>query len=330
MARAGRRGDAPRASPPDGSSSSPDAGARPLRLAGVPRGRAAAAATRRCSPPGWREGSAACCSSAASGSSSARRSRGSAADRRSRPRRRRRTCHRRHRGVLGLGRVRGVAAAVPPHDRAARHVHRAHRAGAATGSRRSAGPAARASYDFRTALHYVRTTRDGRIAFGAAAARAGLGTGLGPRLRYDERAWRELLTGLRGGGSPRSRDVRFECRVGRADGRDRPAPAVLRHAARRRRALRARVHGRRRRAVPPRRQDPVGARARRGGRVTRRCRSSGSSRSRSRPSRSCRPAPPRAGGDRAQGRGRGRGPPTDPLAEFVARLPRRLGYNLGP
>ncbi len=41
-------------------------------------------------------------------------------------------------------------------------------------------------YDFRTALHYVRTTEDGRIAFGAASSRTGYGTGLGPRLRYDE------------------------------------------------------------------------------------------------------------------------------------------------
>jgi glycine/D-amino acid oxidase-like deaminating enzyme len=39
--------------------------------------------------------------------------------------------------------------------------------------------------DCRTALHYLRTTPDGRIAFGAAGAAAGLGTGLGPRLRYD-------------------------------------------------------------------------------------------------------------------------------------------------
>jgi len=39
--------------------------------------------------------------------------------------------------------------------------------------------------DWRTALHYLRTTPDGRIAFGAAGAASGLGTGLGPRLRYD-------------------------------------------------------------------------------------------------------------------------------------------------
>jgi glycine/D-amino acid oxidase-like deaminating enzyme len=40
--------------------------------------------------------------------------------------------------------------------------------------------------DWRTALRYFRTTPDGRIAFGAAAATAGAGVGLGSRLRYDE------------------------------------------------------------------------------------------------------------------------------------------------
>jgi glycine/D-amino acid oxidase-like deaminating enzyme len=43
-------------------------------------------------------------------------------------------------------------------------------------------------YDFRTALHYVRTTPDGRIALGVVGSAAGLGTGLGPRLRYDPRS----------------------------------------------------------------------------------------------------------------------------------------------
>ena len=51
--------------------------------------------------------------------------------------------------------------------------------------------------DWRTALHYVRTTPDGRIAFGAAAATAGLGTGLGPRLRYDERSIVKLVDDFR-------------------------------------------------------------------------------------------------------------------------------------
>jgi glycine/D-amino acid oxidase-like deaminating enzyme len=40
-------------------------------------------------------------------------------------------------------------------------------------------------YDFRTALHYLRATPDGRIAFGGASSRAGLGTGMGPRLDFD-------------------------------------------------------------------------------------------------------------------------------------------------
>ena len=52
-------------------------------------------------------------------------------------------------------------------------------------------------YDFRTALRYVRTTRDGRIAFGSASSRAGFGTGLGPRLRYDEGTVASLVGELR-------------------------------------------------------------------------------------------------------------------------------------
>jgi glycine/D-amino acid oxidase-like deaminating enzyme len=50
--------------------------------------------------------------------------------------------------------------------------------------------------DWRTALRYLRTTPDGRIAFGAAAATAGLGTGLGARLRYDERSIGKLVEDL--------------------------------------------------------------------------------------------------------------------------------------
>jgi glycine/D-amino acid oxidase-like deaminating enzyme len=51
--------------------------------------------------------------------------------------------------------------------------------------------------DWRTALRYFRTTPDGRIAFGAGAATAGLGTGLGPRLRYDEASIAKLVRDLR-------------------------------------------------------------------------------------------------------------------------------------
>jgi glycine/D-amino acid oxidase-like deaminating enzyme len=51
--------------------------------------------------------------------------------------------------------------------------------------------------DWRTALRYFRTTPDGRIAFGAAAATAGAGVGLGPRLRYDEGSIVKLVDDFR-------------------------------------------------------------------------------------------------------------------------------------
>jgi glycine/D-amino acid oxidase-like deaminating enzyme len=51
--------------------------------------------------------------------------------------------------------------------------------------------------DWRTALHYSRTTPDGRIAFGAAAATAGAGVGLGARLRYDEASIVKLVDDFR-------------------------------------------------------------------------------------------------------------------------------------
>jgi glycine/D-amino acid oxidase-like deaminating enzyme len=68
-------------------------------------------------------------------------------------------------------------------------------------------------YDFRTALHYLRTTRDGRLAFGSAAAVTGLGVGLGPRLDFDERSVdsvaRDLIRMF-----PSLSDVRLECAWG--------------------------------------------------------------------------------------------------------------------
>ncbi|MEX0991027.1 MAG: FAD-dependent oxidoreductase [Actinomycetota bacterium] len=51
-------------------------------------------------------------------------------------------------------------------------------------------------YDLRSSLHYLRTTPDGRIAFGAASSRAGLGTGMGHRLHYDEASVRNLVRDL--------------------------------------------------------------------------------------------------------------------------------------
>ncbi|HEX9121782.1 MAG TPA: FAD-binding oxidoreductase [Actinomycetota bacterium] len=68
-------------------------------------------------------------------------------------------------------------------------------------------------YDFRTALHYLRTTRDGRLAFGAASSRAGLGTGIGPRLDYDGVSVRRLVRDL-GRMFPTLRDVPLEAAWG--------------------------------------------------------------------------------------------------------------------
>jgi glycine/D-amino acid oxidase-like deaminating enzyme len=51
-------------------------------------------------------------------------------------------------------------------------------------------------YDFRTALHYVRSTPDGRIAFGGAGLRVAR-QGIGPRYRYDEGSVSSLVADFR-------------------------------------------------------------------------------------------------------------------------------------
>jgi glycine/D-amino acid oxidase-like deaminating enzyme len=68
-------------------------------------------------------------------------------------------------------------------------------------------------YDFRTALRYLRTTRDGRLAFGAATAVAGLGVGLGPRLDFDEGSVDDIAGDLVRM-FPTLADVRLECAWG--------------------------------------------------------------------------------------------------------------------
>ncbi len=52
-------------------------------------------------------------------------------------------------------------------------------------------------YDFRTGLHYLRTTPDGRIAFGGAGMHPGLGRAIGHRYDYHERSVRQLAEELR-------------------------------------------------------------------------------------------------------------------------------------
>lgn len=51
--------------------------------------------------------------------------------------------------------------------------------------------------DFRTSLHYFRTTPDGRIAFGGGGGRAGSGGKIGPVFTHDRRAVEEAAAGLR-------------------------------------------------------------------------------------------------------------------------------------
>jgi glycine/D-amino acid oxidase-like deaminating enzyme len=51
-------------------------------------------------------------------------------------------------------------------------------------------------YDFRTALHYVRSTPEGRIAFGGAGLRVAR-QGIGPRYRYDEGSVASLVADFR-------------------------------------------------------------------------------------------------------------------------------------
>jgi len=65
-------------------------------------------------------------------------------------------------------------------------------------------------YDFRSSLHYLRTTPDGRIAFGGASSRVGLGTGLGPRLDFDQASVARLVRALHRW-FPSFRDIPVEC-----------------------------------------------------------------------------------------------------------------------
>lgn len=51
-------------------------------------------------------------------------------------------------------------------------------------------------YDYRTALHYLRTTPDGRIAFGGAGVQPGLRHDIGPRFDYREVSTRSVAEDL--------------------------------------------------------------------------------------------------------------------------------------
>jgi glycine/D-amino acid oxidase-like deaminating enzyme len=68
-------------------------------------------------------------------------------------------------------------------------------------------------YDFRTALHYLRTTPDGRIAFGGAGLRVVSNRTVDARFQYDERSVLELIDDLHAWFPP-FRDVPIECAWG--------------------------------------------------------------------------------------------------------------------
>ncbi len=110
-------------------------------------------------------------------------------------------------------------------------------------------------WDHRAALHYVRTTPDGRIAFGVGGMQPGLARSIGPRFAWDERAVRIAAEDLYRM-FPSFADVPIEAAWGG------PIDVAGQHLPffgsidRGQRALRARLHGQRRRALPSRRPDP--------------------------------------------------------------------------
>ena len=169
-------------------------------------------------------------------------------------------------------------------------------------------------YDLRTALHYLRATPDGRIAFGGAGLRVTSTRRVDVRFAYDERSVRELVEDLHAWFPP-FRDVPLDCGMGRTDRRLGSAPAVLRHAPRREHPLRPRLHRQRRRAVPPRRADPLGSRARR----RRRCHDAPDRR---RPAQAVPPGPAlRPGRAARHPRGAPQGRPRGPRAVGRERSP---------
>ena len=185
-------------------------------------------------------------------------------------------------------------------------------------------------WDYREALHYVRTTPDGRIAFGIGGMQPDLARHIDPRFAYDEDSIR-VGVGDFHRMFPTFRDVPIDAAWGGpidVSGDHLPFFGSLEHGHG---ALRPGVHGQRRRPVAPRRADPRAPGARRSTTTCSRCRSSTWSRGGSRPSRSARWASRSrtARSTAATNRWTTIANP-NPFVDFVAKLPRRLGYNLGP
>ena len=184
-------------------------------------------------------------------------------------------------------------------------------------------------YDLRTSLHYLRPTRDGRIAFGGSSFRVTGDRADAPRYGFDDDAASVLVRDFRRW-FPTFDDVPLETSWGGPNRRGGTASAVLRDAAGRGHALRARVHRQRGWALSPRRERSC--RASRSAPRTRR------RRCRSPTATGCASAEPLFSiGERIVSRAMVRrddrldvGRPSGWLTDRLARLPRRLGYMLGP
>ncbi len=181
-------------------------------------------------------------------------------------------------------------------------------------------------HDCRTLLHYLRTTKDGRIALGWGGGRMGFGGRHRDRLDIDPSAARHAAAALRWL-LPAARRPRGHARLGRPDRRVAHAPADLRlarEACTTASASPATASGR-----------PISAaRSSRGSRSTAATRSRGSRSStptasssrRSHCASSAAPRSARALVRRDEAHDRGDTP--DPLTGFVSSLPRRLGLRL--
>ena len=112
--------------------------------------------------------------------------------------------------------------------------------------------------DARTFVHYFRTTRDGRIAFGWGGGRLAAGARLGGKIEVDPEVATETHAHLVDM-FPQLEGRAITARVGRPDRRLAFASAADRDAPGRARPLRVRLHRQRRRPLPPRRPRPRGA-----------------------------------------------------------------------
>ena len=183
--------------------------------------------------------------------------------------------------------------------------------------------------DSRALVDYLRTTPDGRIAFGWGGGRIALGAGLEGRSELDREVVAQTVEHL-GAFFPRSARADDHPRLGRADRRLADAPAAGHAAARRPRLRRRGLHRQRRRPLPHGRQDPrlAGARPPRRSLAPRLRRPL--ARRASRPSPSTGSAAKRsAPGSRP--RRRPSWPAASPAAisSLLAKVPELIGFHIG-